>query len=120
MFHLSIKRGIKDLRDSYRPLRILPIISELFEKCMSRQMSKFFEDVFFSKKQCGFRIGHITTQYCILKMFEKWNVSVDNGNFFSLYDDDTTNFADDNTPYFYVENLDEIIDFLEQASVSSS
>lgn len=75
---------------------------------------------FFSKKQCGFRIGHITTQYCILKMFEKWNVSVDNGNFFSLYDDDTTNFADDNTPYFYVENLDEIIDFLEQASVSSS
>lgn len=53
-------------------------------------------------------------------MFEKWNISVDNGNFFSLYDDDTTNFADDNTPYFYVENLDEIIDFLEQASVSSS
>ena len=32
MFQFFIKKGKKDLRDNYRPVGILPIMSKLFEK----------------------------------------------------------------------------------------
>ena len=44
---------------------------------MSTQMSKFFDNIL-SKEQCGFRKG-FNTQYCILKMIEKWLESRDKG-----------------------------------------
>ena len=40
-------------RDNYRPVSILPNISKIFEKCMFKQITVFF-DKFFSKYQCGF------------------------------------------------------------------
>ena len=47
---------------------------------MFKQISELFENIF-SKKQCGFRNGHITQQ-CLLVMLEKWKRSVDSGKAF--------------------------------------
>ena len=44
---------------------------------MSTHMSKFFENILL-KEQCGFRRG-FNTQYCILKMIEKWRKSSGKG-----------------------------------------
>ena len=64
------KRGKKDLKDNYRPVSILPVLSKLYERSLFKQISEFFENIF-SKNQCGFRKGH-STQQCLLAMLEKW------------------------------------------------
>ena len=71
------KKGKKDLKDSYRPVSILPVLSKLYERSMFKQISEFFENIF-SKNQCGFRKGH-STQQCLLAILEKWKRSVDSG-----------------------------------------
>ena len=53
------KKAKKDKNDNYRPVRILPILSKCFEKCMFSHMSAYFHDVF-SKYQYGFRKGYST------------------------------------------------------------
>ena len=68
------KKGKKDLKDSYRPVSILPVLSKLYERSMFKQISEFFENIF-SKNQCGFRKGH-STQQCLLARLEKWKRSV--------------------------------------------
>ena len=74
------KKGKRDLKDNYRPVSILPVLSKLYERSMFKQISEFFENIF-SKNQCGFRKGH-STQQCLLAMLEKWKRSVDNGKAF--------------------------------------
>ena len=69
------KKGIKELKEHYRSVCILPTLSKMFESIMFLQISASFVNVF-SKYQCGFRKGY-STQHCNLKMLEKWkNVSV--------------------------------------------
>ena len=77
---LCTKKVKKDIKGNYRPVSILPNLSKIFEKCMSEQMSQFFENIF-SKYQCGFRKG-FSTQQCLLAMIEKWKRSVDNSKMF--------------------------------------
>ena len=43
------KKGKKDLKDDYRPVSILPVLSKLYERSMFTQISEFFENIF-SKK----------------------------------------------------------------------
>ena len=74
------KKGKKDLKDNYRPVGILPVLSKLCERSMLKQISVFFENIF-SKNQCGFRKGH-STQQCLLATLEKWERSVDKGKAF--------------------------------------
>ena len=74
------KKGKRDLKDNYRPVSILPVLSKLYERSMFKQISEFFENIF-SKNQCGFRKGH-STQQCLLAMLEKWKRSVGNGKAF--------------------------------------
>ena len=74
------KKGRKDIKENYRPVRILPNLSKIFEKCMFKQISKFFENIF-SKYQCRFQKG-FSTQHCLLAMLEKWKRSVDNRKMF--------------------------------------
>ena len=74
------KKGKKDVKDNYRPVSILPNLSKIFEKCMFKQITQFF-DKMFSKYQCGFRKG-FSTQQCLLAMLEKWKRSVDKGKVF--------------------------------------
>ena len=53
------KKGIKDFKENYRPVNILPVLSKLYERILSKQMASFFEK-FLSKNQCGFRKGYNT------------------------------------------------------------
>ena len=63
------KKSNKSLKENYRPVSILPILSKLFERGMFKQMSGFF-DYIFSKYQYGFRKG-FSTQQCLLALLEK-------------------------------------------------
>ena len=68
------KKGMKELKEDYRSVSILPTLSEMFERMFVKNSACF--DNVFSKYQCGFRKGY-STQHCNLKMLAKWkNVSV--------------------------------------------
>ena len=69
------KKGSRNQKENYRPLSILPIISKIFEKILSKQLYIYFENIL-SKFQCGFRKG-FSTQHCLLLMIEKWKEAVD-------------------------------------------
>ena len=60
----------KGSKENYRPANILPIISKIFKKIISQQMTNFM-DPLLSKYQHGFRRG-FTAQNCVLAMLEKW------------------------------------------------
>ena len=65
------KKEKKDLKDNYRPISILPVVSKLYERSMFKQISEFFEIYFLKKpKEKKFRKGHSTRQ-CLLAMVEK-------------------------------------------------
>ena len=74
------KKCNKSLKENYRPVSILPILSKVFERSMFKQMSSFFDDIF-SKYQYGFRKG-FSTQQCLLALLEKWKRSIDRGKVF--------------------------------------
>ena len=74
------KKGFKRSKDNYRPVSILPTISKIFEKLLSKQIIMYM-DKFFSKYQWGFTKGY-NAQHCLLAMIEKWRKAVDNGNVF--------------------------------------
>ena len=68
------KKGMKELKEDYRSVSIIPTLSKMFERIMFVQISASFDNVF-SKYQCRFREGYCT-QHCNLKILEKWkNVS---------------------------------------------
>ena len=75
----AYKKGKKDIKGNYRLISILPNLSKVVKKLMSKQMSQFFQNK--SKYQCGFRKG-FSTQHCLLAMLEKWKRSIDNGKMF--------------------------------------
>lgn len=50
------KKGDTEKLENYRPISLLPILSKIVEKCMSRQIINFYEDNdIFNKNQFGFR-----------------------------------------------------------------
>ena len=80
---LVFKTGERYSKDNYRPISILPNVPRIFEKFMFRQMSHYMDNILF-KHQCGFRKGY-NTQYCFLKMLEKWKSAVDKGKSFGAF-----------------------------------
>ena len=74
------KKAKEDIKGNYRPVRSLPNLSKIFEKCMFEQMSQFFENIF-SKYQWGFPKG-FSTQQRLMSMLEKWKRSVGNSKMF--------------------------------------
>ena len=76
------KEGIRNLKDNYSPISILPIISKIFEKLVCRQLSNHFNDIF-SKFQCGFR-KCFNARHCLLLMIDKWKKAVDNNTAFDM------------------------------------
>ena len=76
----NFQKWIKKAKTNYRPVSIIPIISKIFEKNMSNQLSTYFEKIL-SKFQRGFRKG-FSTQHCLLLMLEKWNHAVDDKKVF--------------------------------------
>ena len=72
------KKASRLEKTNYRPVSLLPNISKIFERCMHRQISEYFETVL-SKLQCGFRKGY-STQDCLLAMVENCKKALDQGN----------------------------------------
>ena len=74
------KKWRKDIKENFRPLSILPILSKFFEKCVFAQIFTFFDNTF-SNQKCNFRKGY-STQHYLLVMLETWKRSVDKGKVF--------------------------------------
>ena len=68
------------MKDNYRPVSILPVISKIFEKILCKQITMFI-DLHLSKFQCGFRKGY-GAEDCLLAMLEHRKSAVDKGNVF--------------------------------------
>ena len=68
------KKRARTSKNNYRPVSILPILSKLFERLISKQFSEFFESIL-SKFQCGFRKGYGAQ---LLMMLETWKEARDN------------------------------------------
>ena len=69
------KKGSKNLKENYRPVCIMSNISKIYERCLFKPISNYFENIF-SIFQCGFRQG-LSAQYRLVSMIEKWKKSVD-------------------------------------------
>ena len=74
------KKGDRDVKDNYRPVSILPVISKIFEKLLCKQITMFI-DPLLSKFHCGFRKGY-GAQDCLLAILEHWRSAVDKGKAF--------------------------------------
>ena len=81
-----LKKGERYSKDKLIPIRILPNVPKVFEKCMFRQMSNYMDN-FLSKHQSSFRKEY-NTQYWLLKMFEKWKSAVNKANLFGALSTD--------------------------------
>ena len=79
------KKGSKNKKENFRPVSILPVLSKIFEKLMSKQLSIYFlRRYILSKFQCGFRNGY-SAQHYLLLMLEKWKLAVDNNEVFGAF-----------------------------------
>ena len=74
------KKRERDVKDNYRSVSILPVLSKLYERSMFNQISAFFENVSL-KNQCGFRKGY-RTQQCLIAALEKLKKSVNSAKVF--------------------------------------
>ena len=76
----AFKQGSRNLKDNYRPISILPVVSKIFEKLLCNQLSNYFDNIF-SKFQCGFRKG-FNAQHSLLLMIDKWKKAIDSNKVF--------------------------------------
>ena len=76
------KKDGKILKTNYRPVSILPTVSEIYERCLYDQVNEYFQPLF-SKLQCGFRKGH-NAQHCLLILIEKCRKVLDKRDFAGL------------------------------------
>ena len=74
------KKGNRSEKDNYRPVSILPNLSKVFERCISKQIAQFLVKIL-SKHQYGFRKGH-SAQHSLIVLLEKLKERVDQGNDF--------------------------------------
>ena len=73
----SFQKNDRTNKENCRPTSILPNLSKVFEKCIYKQLSNFFE-IFIFKIKCGFRKG-LNAQHCLIKLIEKWRECIDQG-----------------------------------------
>ena len=78
--YFSDTKGARTSKNNYRPVSILPILSKLFERSISNQLSEFFKGIL-SKFKCGFRKGY-GARRCLLMMLETWKEATDNNKVF--------------------------------------
>ena len=69
-------------KGNFRPVSILRNLSKVFERCLHKQISDFF-DTILSKYQYGFRKGH-GAQHCLITLLEKRRESIDRGLEFGI------------------------------------
>ena len=61
---LVYKKKSKNLKDNYKPVRILSNISKIYERYLYDQIEVFFDSIL-SKYQYGFRRGY-NAQHCLI------------------------------------------------------
>ena len=66
-------------KTNYRPVSLLWNISKVFERMIFSQINEHIEP-FLSNLLTGFSKNY-NTQYCLLKMLEKWKEALEKGNF---------------------------------------
>ena len=66
-------------KENYRPVRLLRVVSKLFERLMQKQMVSYVEK-FLSPYLCGYRKG-FNAQYALIAMIEKWKKCLDGKGF---------------------------------------
>ena len=64
-------------KENYRPVSLLPVVSKIFERLMSKQMKEFIEK-HLSPYLCGYRSG-FNSQYALVAMVEKLKKCLDEG-----------------------------------------
>ena len=75
-----VKKGARTSKNNCRPVSILPILSKLFERLISKQLSEFCE-IILPKFQSDFGKGY-GAQHCLLMMLETWKEATDNNKAF--------------------------------------
>ena len=68
-------------KENYRPVSLLPHLSQVFERTTYKQVNSYMDETF-AKCLTGFRNSH-GTQYLLLTMLEKWKRGSDNGSYVS-------------------------------------
>ena len=77
----AYKKENRSLKDNYRSVSILPNLSKVFERCLYKQITPYFDNIL-SKYQCGFRKNHNAQHCLLLALIENWKCSADNGKVF--------------------------------------
>ena len=62
----ALKKESKSLKEIYRPISILPLVSKVFERIIYKQLTTFFDILL--KHQCGFRKGHGKQHFLLLML----------------------------------------------------
>ena len=66
-------------KENYRPVKVLPLISKIFEQIIQDQLSKYLEK-YLNSILCGFRKAY-STQRALFKLFQAWQEELDKGGF---------------------------------------
>ena len=66
-------------KKNYRPVSILPMISKVYEKVLSTQLSHYFDNIFHNFL-CAFRKGH-GCQTTLLRLLEDWKQALDKNHY---------------------------------------
>ena len=69
-------KGGSLMKENYRPISVLPMISKLFERIIARQINEFMSNKL-SSLLGGFRKRY-STQHALLRLIEKWRKCLDN------------------------------------------
>ena len=66
-------------KTNYRPVSVLPLLSEVFEKVMYIQLYDYMEN-FLNQLLCGFRKAH-STQHALFRLIQSWQKELDESGF---------------------------------------
>ena len=64
---------------NYRPVSVLPVVSNVFERIMHKQISEYINK-FLSPYLCGYRQG-FSTQQALVSLIEKWKAILDKNGY---------------------------------------
>ena len=98
----AFKKGDKHDKSNYRAVSILPILSNVIEKCLYKQIENYMENMSF---QCVFRKG-FNAQQCLIGMMEKAKRIMDKGRHFSALLTDLSKAFDCLTHDLLIAKLD--------------
>ena len=74
------KKDSRTDKKNYRPIKILPNVSKIYERFLNNQLEEYFQALL-CKYQCGFRKSYSVIN-ALLRMIEQWRKSLDEGGAF--------------------------------------